>query len=226
MTGIIPSSALSGALERVGMSQAELARLVHVDRGQVSRWVNGRVPLRGANADRVVAVLLERGVELKPSTAQPARVFLATPMAALDGPDYEQARDGAAAVAQALARVAGPVYWPGGGIRSVDRFEAPDLATAANLDALERCEAFVLCQLAPLTRPTSCHVELGWALAQSKPVTVFAPDEGDLPYMLHRFEAVADRRGGRYRYVPVDDAVRLLNIHGAELLGLPAAVAA
>jgi hypothetical protein len=153
------------------------------------------------------------------------QVFLSTPMAALASPDYAQARADAEAVAAALNRVAGPVYWPAGGIGTADRFEAPDLATEANLAALEQCGAFVLYQPEPLTRPTSCHVELGMALALDKPVTVFTAD-GCLPYMLNRFEAVAARRGGWYRSYLVGDALRLLDIHGAPLIGLPAAVAA
>lgn len=224
MTVTIPGDALRRALERAGMTQVELAREVHYTEAAVSRWTRGTAPLRGASADRVVAALRARGVDLDVTPAH--RVFLATPMAALDGPTYERARAGAAEVAERLERVVGPVYWPGGQIAAADRFEAPDLATAANLTALEQAVAFVLFQPTPLTRPTSCHVELGWALAQGKPVTVFAPSEDDLPYMLRRFEAVADRHGGRYRFHPAGDAVRLLDIHGAELLGLPAAVPA
>lgn len=207
------------------MTQAELARLVHVDPGQVSRWTGDRAPLRGPNADRVADLLRGRGVELEPDQP-PCRVFLATPMAALDPDAYEQARADAVAVHAALERAAGATYWAAGGVDSVDRFEAPDLANARNLDALQSCEAFVLHQTGPLDRPTSCLIELGMALARGIPVTVFAPSEADLPFMLRGFEAVAARSGGRYRFHHVDDALRLLDIHGAELLGLSAAVAA
>ncbi len=44
--------------------------------------------------------------------------------------------------------------------------------------------------------------------------------------MLHGFESVAARSGGRYRFHPAADALRLLEIHGGELIGLPALVAA
>lgn len=224
MTATISGDLLRRSLERAHMTQAELARRIHVDPGQVSRWVNGRTSLRGRYARSVAAVLRDRGitVDLSPGV----RVFLSTPMAALSAEGYEQHRTEASAVHELLSRIAGPVYWPAGHIDSTDRFEAPDLATERNLSALAECEAFVFLQTDQIDRPTSCYVELGMAIASRKPVTVFAPDEEALPYMLRGFEVIAARRDGRYRFHPAQDAVRLLEIHGVELLGLAEAVAA
>lgn len=204
------------------MTQAELARRVYADPGQVSRWVKGRTPLRGRYARDVAEVLRERGINIELHSG--CRVFLSTPMAALSTDGYGASRAEANAVHGALSAIAAPVYWAAGTIDSADRFEAPDLATERNLAALAECEAFAFFQSCELDRPTSCHIELGYALAFRKPVTVFALDEEALPYMLRRFEIVAARQGGRYRFHPAADAVRLLEIHGAELLGLDAAV--
>jgi transcriptional regulator with XRE-family HTH domain len=224
MTAMISPDELRRALGEARMTQADLARETHFTPVTVHRWATGKAPLRGSTAEAVAAILRAHGVAV--GLAPDCRVFLASPMAALDPAGYEQARADAEAVHAALARVAGPVYWPAGGIGSAAGFEAPDLATARNLAALHACEAFVYLQVGRLDRPTSCHIELGWALALGKPVTVLAPSEEDLPYMLRRYEIVAGRDGGWYRFHPVGDALRLLDIHGAELLGLPAAVTA
>jgi len=224
MTGMISGDSLRRALERAGMTQAELARRMHVDPGVVNRWVRGRVPLRGSYAHSAAGVLRERGVTIN---ADPGcRVFLSSPMASLSADGYEQARVDAGSVHEELTRIAAPVYWPAGEIVAAERFEAPDLATERNLAALRECEAFVFLQTQPVSRPTSCHIELGMAIAMDKPITVFAPSEGDLPYMMRGFDAIAARAGGRYRFHLAPDAVRLLQIHGRELLGLPASAVA
>lgn len=224
MTVTIAGDTLRRALGRARMTQAGLAREIHVTEAVVSRWATGRVPLRGHSAHAVAVALRDHGVEL--DLAPGCRVFLTTPMAALDADGYEQARADAEQVHAVLAQIGAPVYWPAGGIGSTDQFEAPDLATERNLEALVECEVFVFLQTQEIHRPTSCHIELGWALALHKPVTVFAPSEESLPYMLRSFETVAARRGGRYRFAPAADALRLLEIHGPELLGIGAAVAA
>lgn len=224
MTVTIPGDALRRALEQAGMTQAELARELHYTEAAVSRWRRGSAPLTGSSAEAVLRVLRARGVELELEPR--CRVFLATPMAALDPGGYERTRAAAAEVHAVLERVAGSTYWAAGSVGSPDRFEAPDLANLRNLEALQSCEAFVLWQPGPLDRPTSCHIELGMAIARAVPVTVFAPSEADLPFMLHGFEAVAARAGGRYRFHRTGDALRLLEIHGGELLGLDRLVAA
>lgn len=221
MTVTIPGDALRRALERAGMTQVELARELHYTEAAVSRWARGAAPLKGDSADRVVAVLRSHGVDL--AAAPTYRVFLATPMAALDAAGYERARAEAEAVHAELERVAGPVYWPASGIGSADLFEAPDLATGRNLVVLNECEAFVFLQTQAIGKRTSCDNEIGRAQALRKPVTVFAPSEDSLPYMLRGYEAVAPRLGERYRFYRSTDALRLLEIHGAELIGLDTA---
>jgi DNA-binding transcriptional regulator YhcF (GntR family) len=150
------------------------------------------------------------------------RVFLSTPMAAL-GPEYEAEHLAAQTLYEHLGQVAPPVYWAAQ-IRSSDQFEASDIAADKNFTALAVANSFVYLQQGALSHPTSALVELGIALATKKPVTVFAPSEGDLPYSLRRFEAVSERSGfGRFRFYStpsVEEAVRLLTIHGPELIGL------
>lgn len=224
MAVTIPGSVLSGALRKAGMTQAELARRVHVDKRTVNRWTQDGPSLQGPMARKVEQLLAEVGVEL--DLAPTCRVFLATPMAALDPGAYGRVRAEAEAVHAALDRAGGPVYWAAGEIDSTDRFEAPDQATGRNWDAIEQCEAFVYFQPYELERATGGLTELGMAIMARKPTTVFAPSEQSLPYMFQRFESAAAQRGVRYRFYPADDALRLLEIHGGELLGLDRLVAA
>jgi transcriptional regulator with XRE-family HTH domain len=224
MKATIPGEQLRQWLAAADMSQAELARLLRVDAGQVSRWCTDKASPRHEYAASIVGLLRERGV--KAEVSHGARVFFSTPMAALDPDAYEKDRAAGNAVFGELCRVASPVYWAASQIASVDQFEAPDIAAEKNLLALTAAEAFVYLQLRELTHPSSSLVEIGMAIASKKPVTIFAPSEESLPYVLRRFEAVSGRAGlgGRFRVYSIrsaTDAVRLLTIHGPELIGLP-----
>jgi transcriptional regulator with XRE-family HTH domain len=220
----IPGQRLKSWLDQADLSQAQLANRMNVDPGQVSRWCRDKASLSGAQAAAVVDIIRSRGVAVE--LPQPAhRVFLATPMASLDESSYETDRAEAVSVYRQLDTIAAPVYWPAAQIGSARQFEAPDLATERNVNALADAEAFVYLQLRELIQPTSCHVELGMAVAWEIPVTVFAPSETSLPYMLRHFEAISGRSGigGRFRFHAINDAagaVRLLNIHGTDLLGI------
>jgi DNA-binding transcriptional regulator YhcF (GntR family) len=151
------------------------------------------------------------------------RVFLSTPMAAL-GEQYETEHLAAKVLFDHLGRAAPPVYWAAAQIKSSDQFEASDIASEKNFIALAAANSFVYLQQGKLNHPTSALIELGIALASKKAVTVFAPSEESLPYALRRFESVSERSGfGRYRFYStpsVEEAVRLLMIHGPELIGL------
>lgn len=210
----------------------------------VSAWESASVP----PGDVLLAADLAAGHQLAgietgnlglpvptpPVTPRPARgkrtvrVFLSTPMASLSSDEYTAERAAAQVVYLELERIAPPVYWAAAQIGSAAEFEAPDLAVERNLAALSHAEAFVYLQLRELNHPSSCHVEIGMAVAQAIPVTIFAPSEDDLPYTLRHFEAISGRTGvggGRFRFYATPtaaDAVRLLAIHGPDLLGVPA----
>lgn len=223
MRTVLAGPRLRQLLERAELSQADAARLLNVDSGQVSRWVNGRAAPRREHAQRLVALLADRGVDV--DGAAVAKVFFSTPMAALDEATYGADRLAGQAVYEQLRALCEPVYWAAADIESAAGFQAPDLATEQNLVALADAEAVVYLQLHELRRPTSCHVELGMALALRKSVTVFAASETMLPYTMQQLSSISARSDlvGRYRFYPVqgaEDAVRLLTVNGPELLGL------
>ena len=170
-------------------------------------------------AENVVVGQQGKGVYVR----QLYRVFLSTPMAAL-GDDYQTEHTAARTLFDQLRELAPPIYWAGEQIESADQFEASDLAAEKNFAALSAANAFVYLQQREVTHSTSALVELGVALASKKPITVFAPSEDCLPYALRHFEAVAERVGfGRFRFYStpsVEEAVRLLALHGPELIGL------
>jgi DNA-binding transcriptional regulator YhcF (GntR family) len=170
-------------------------------------------------AENVVIGQQGKGVYVR----QLFRVFLSTPMAAL-AEDYETDRAAARKLFDQLSELTPPVYWAGERIDSADQFEASDIAAEKNFAALTAANAYVYLQLRDLTHSTSALVELGVALASRKPITVFAPTEDCLPYALRHFEAVAERVGfGRFRFYStpdVEEAIRLLTLHGPELIGL------
>lgn len=195
-------------------SEIELAQQWDVSR------TTARAALKVLEQEGAVAVLPRRGRIVR----QRFRVFLSTPMAALAEEDYETDHSAARKLYDTLIRLAPPVYWAGAAVPATKSFEAPDIATEKNVTALTTASAFVYLQQRELTHPTSSLIELGMALAAKKPVTVFAPTEETLPYMLRRFEATSSDLGlGRFRVYgagSVDEVIRLLTIHGIELIGL------
>lgn len=200
----------------VGSQLPTVAQLM--DRYGVSSTVI-KAAIAQLKAENVVIGQQGKGVYVR----QLYRVFLSTPMAAL-ADDYQADHSAARTLFDRLTDLTPPVYWAGEQIESADDFEAPDIATEKNFAALSVASAVVYLQLRELTHPTSALVELGIALASRKPVTVFAPSEDCLPYALRHFEAVSDKAGfGRFRFYSTptaDEAVRLLMLHGPELLGL------
>lgn len=65
MRAAIPGEQLRQWLATAGMTHAELARRLHVDAGQVSRWCTEKAPLGGKYASNIVALLREQGLEVE-----------------------------------------------------------------------------------------------------------------------------------------------------------------
>lgn len=202
-------------------SQAWLAEQVSVEPSTVSRWMNNVRP-REAKLNEIVGVLQEAG-HLPDAVVPSSNVFLSTPMASLQSSEYSTDREAAQRLYEALTDVGFTVYWGALGLLTPSDFEAPDLATKANLDALMSADAFVYAQSSVPVRPTSSLVELGMALAFRIPVTVFARREEELPYMLHSFSNVPESvpQLGTYRLyasTSIDAACGLIRRHQQSIL--------
>ncbi len=123
-----------------------------------------------------------RVIRIKPSACD---VFLASPMASIEGAEYEAERRAALDVKKALENHCNfSVYYAGSGLSSSREFEAADAATETNFRALAEASYFVLLMTRPLQRPSSVFVEAGWALANWTPSLYLVPDLSLLPYCL------------------------------------------
>lgn len=163
--------ALRQALQRARKSQADLARLLNVDPGQVSRWVHGKaVP----HIDTVGRIEQELGADLsKPfETSTPAvELYVAAPITGLDLACVAAHHD---MVAQVVAVAQGHVnslYWPGETIRDISDLGAADITTEKNMTILAHCTALLYLQFDEIVRPSGALIELGVALGRRMKTT-------------------------------------------------------
>lgn len=217
--------ALAAAIRRAHTNQAEVARQLTIDAGQVSRWVNDKALPLASNVRRLEELL---GADLSAAfmTASPAHeLYVAAPITGLAHDDLREHHAAVGSVvAEAEAHVNG-VYWPGRDIEHTEDLLAPDIATERNMRVLDDCQALLYVQLAEIARPSSALVELGLALGLRKRTTVILGSSVYRAFMLTGFPAVAER----IRFLPkarvyeVPDelaAARMIQKNGRELLGL------
>lgn len=131
--------ALKRALTSARKSQADLGRLLDVDPGQVSRWVNDKaVP----HIDTVGRIEDELGVDLSApfgNSTPEFELYVSAPITGLDHDRIGHHRDLVAKVAQAAKAHVNSLYWPGELVRARSDLGAADLITERNISALSRC---------------------------------------------------------------------------------------
>ncbi|MHB8512664.1 MAG: hypothetical protein ACYDCC_10850 [Actinomycetota bacterium] len=112
-------------------------------------------------------------------------VFLASPMAGIDPPDFEKQRDEALHLKEAIENFCGfRVYYAGAEIRSHNDFESTDLAAEINFSHLSASRFFVLVVTSELARPTSIWVEAGFAMALQIPSLYVVRSLSCLPFVM------------------------------------------
>lgn len=219
--------ALQGALRAKGMTQADLARRLGIDAGQISRWVNARaVPLLG-HVRRLEELL---GADLSGSfaTAVPqCELFVSAPISALAEEDIPRHHDAVAKVVDAAREQVNSLAWPGGRVTCAGdrRTSAADIVTEENMKELATSSAYLYLQFADVRGPSSALVELGFALGRKKKITMMFSSGLTTPYMLHGFGAVAARLNflpdaRMYEVDSPDEAASLIRNTGRVLLGL------
>ena len=218
-------SALRAAIRAAGSSQANLARALDIDPGQVSRWVNDKAMPHMNNVRRIEEVLKINLVDSFAALRPDYELFVSAPITGL-GEDTIAVHHAAVArvVAAAHQHVNG-VYWPGEKIRSVDDLVAADLATERNLKVLASCHAYLYLQFADIVHPSGALIEFGIALGRRLKTTVIIQRGLPGPFMLEGFAAVAESlsflpKARVYLVASVDEAVTLVARNGRELLGL------
>jgi len=219
--------ALRQALLTAGMTQAELARQLKIDQGQVSRWVHDKaIPHRQtiARIEKLLNVDLSTTFnEIKPKY----ELFVSAPISGIASEDIPAHHEAVAKVVKAAREHVNSLSWPGSGVKTaLDRQKtAPDIAAAHNMADLFGCPAFLYLQFAEVTGPSSALVELGFALGRRMKVTIIFKKGLTSPYMLRGFGRVAsdlpflpDTR--IYEEESAESAAALIADNGRELLGL------
>jgi DNA-binding XRE family transcriptional regulator len=223
------AAALRQALIEARRTQAWLAETLPVNRAQVSRWTNGKaVP----HIETVQAIEELVGADLKEAYQRSVRVpesppdyelFVSAPFSGLSPADIVAHRRDVSRVVDAAKEVVDGVYWPSMSIASINERGAPDLATESNLDAFERCRAYLYLQFGEIVNPSGALVELGFALGRRLKTTMIIMKNLSVPYMFEGLQGVA----ARLRFLPevhiyvvddVDRAVQLIERDGSRLL--------
>jgi len=121
-------------------------------------------------------------------------VFLAAPMAGTDTEEEYQAVRSLCLEVLALMRAhcgVASYYFVGEKLETKAAFESYDVAAEMDFDAISASRNFVL--VYPRKLASSVLAEAGFALARGIPLTLFARDANDLPYLLRQGGLPHDR---------------------------------
>lgn len=218
-------TALKAAIVAADYSQAQLARELGIDPGQVSRWANDKaIPHRKTVSD--IEIILKADLLASLSASVPGHeLYISAPITGLRADDIGAHNALVAEVASAAREHVNSLYWPGEEIRAVSDLAAADIATERNMKALEHCTALLYVQFLEVVHPSSALIELGCALGRRMKTTIIIGADLHHPFMLEGFGAVAASLGFLpqariYMVNSVNDACDRIRRNGRELLGL------
>ena len=216
---------LRAAIRAARSTQAELARQLKIDAGQVSRWVNDKAAPHIDTVQRIEEVLGVSLIESYSASTSGYELFVSAPITGLAVADISSHHDAVAEVIAAARQHVDHLYWPGEHIRATNELVAADLATERNMKILASCPAYLYLQFADIVHPSGALVEFGYALGRRMKTTLIIRSGLRGPYMLDGFGAVAASLGFLptariYHVESVQDAVMLIARNGRELLGL------
>ena len=217
--------ALRAAISAARYSQAGLAKELHIDAGQVSRWVNGKAIPHSETLAKIEAIL---GADLTTAFAASRpeyELYVTAPITGLKVEEIAAHNALVNEVVKAASKHVNSLYWPGEEIRSGDDQTAPDIATERNMQVLKNSSALLYLQFMEIVRPTSALIELGCALGWRLKTTVIIQAGLNQPFMLNNFGSVAATldflpKARVYAVKSVGDACDLITKNGRELLGL------
>jgi transcriptional regulator with XRE-family HTH domain len=222
------AGALKRALRDARATQADLARKLDMDPGQVSRWINGKAVPHIGNVRRIEEFLK---TDLAGSFAESTpeyELFVSAPISGIAIEDVPEHHSAVEKVVSAAHQHVNGLVWPGEHIKTAAdrRAAAADIVTEKNMNALFSCEAYLYLQFAEVVRPSSAFIELGIALAKKMKITIMVKEGLTSPYMLRGFSGVAASLrllppARIYRDVAsAEEAASLVENSGRELLGL------
>jgi transcriptional regulator with XRE-family HTH domain len=219
---------LRRAIRAARITQAALARELHTDQGQVSRWVNGNAVPHIDTVSRIEEFLKTDLSDSFDESTPDYELFVSAPISGLSDKDIPEHHDAVAKVVAAAGQHVNGLCWPGDQIKTAAdrRIAAADMVTERNMRALFGCPAYLYLQFAEVVRPSSAFVELGFALGRKMKITIVVRSGLTTPYMLSGFGAVA----AELKFLPkariytevasADEAASLIANNGRDLLGL------
>lgn len=207
------------------MNQARLAEQLGIDPGQVSRWATGKAVPHVQMVSRIEAILAADLSQSFAASVPEFELYVSAPIASLDDAALRGHHDEVSSVVEALADHVSALYWPGWPITKTYDLVAADIATERNFRIIAHCTALLYLQFAPIIRPSSALIELGFALGRRLKTTVIVKAGLEQAYMLENFGAVAASlsflpKARLYTVRSVADACDLVGRNGRELLGL------
>ena len=215
--------ALRAALQSSGMTQTRLARDLHIDAGQVSRWINDKALPQQAIIQRISHILDTDLSQRYTANVHQYQLYVSSPDDGLEPSDIQSHQKAVLEVVSVAQEQVNSLFWSTKDL--VTPPYASDLITERNLDVLVRCDGFLYLQFEETARPSSALIELGIALGRRLKTTVIVGKTITLPYLLEGFAGVASESSylPRTRIYKVDspqDACTLLKNNGRELFGL------
>lgn len=217
--------ALKAALRDSRITQAELARELNVDPGQVSRWATDKAVPHTGTVTRIEGIVQADLSDAFRRSTPTHELYVSAPITGLeDGGIADHRADVAKVVAAARLSVNG-VYWPGEYINGRDDLVASDLATEKNLRTLAGCHSFLYLQFGDVVHPSGALIELGLAMGRKCKTTIILRRGLKWPYMFGGLPAVAAGlnflpQARLYEVDSVEEAAGLVSKNGRLLLGL------
>lgn len=218
-------NALKSAIATARYSQARLARELHIDPGQVSRWTNDKAIPHSDTVARIEQILKADLSAPFSASAPEHELYIAAPITGLSVEDIGKHNEAVAEVLEAARPHVNSWYWPGEKVRSLADLTAADIATEKNMQILRNCSALLYLQFCEMVHPSSALIQLGCALGWRLKTTIITQADIHQPYMLDGFSGVAATltflpKARVYRVKSVTEACDLVRLNGRELLGL------
>jgi transcriptional regulator with XRE-family HTH domain len=218
-------NALKSAISAARYSQAKLARELHIDPGQVSRWTNDKAIPHADTVGRIEQIL---GADLSvpfSASAPEHELYIAAPITGLHVDDIGKHNEAVAEVLEAARAHVNSWYWPGEKVHSMSDLTAADIATEKNMQILRNCSALLYLQFYEMVHPSSALIQLGCAMGWRLKTTIITQADLHQPFMLDGFGGVAASltflpKARVYRVRSVAEACDLVRRNGRELLGL------
>ena len=156
--------ALKRAIKAAGSSQADIARHLGIDAGQVSRWANDKA-VPHAETVRKISDFLKEDLSASFAASVPHyELYVSAPISGLGIEGVSKHHEVVARIVASLSVHVNSYYWPGSDVRELSDLIAPDLATERNLEVLQGCHALLYLQFEEIYSPVGRAHRTGFGL--------------------------------------------------------------